>query len=258
MIISLTNKCLSECSHCMVDATPDGPVMDDITLKNTIKFINKLSLSIILISGGEITDHPNFYNFIKQIINDCNNSKFVLLSNGLFIKDKKKISMIKQLLENHDNILNLQIRTHERYYPNYNFIMSNKQNLLSINNKIQFYNDGINLLHMGRAKKNFQNEGLDKLPSCGNLFLLSKQKAVNNFKELLMYNQFRLNKFCKPYISCSGNIYAGESSQCVMIGNITDSFEKLFNNLKLLIPCNKCNGINNLSDEIKLVINKSI
>jgi len=67
MILFITNRCNSECSHCMHSCTATGDDMTDETFSQTIKFINEINPFVVSISGGEPTLHKNIIPIIERL-----------------------------------------------------------------------------------------------------------------------------------------------------------------------------------------------
>jgi len=239
MLLQITNKCFENCSHCMASASPDGQHMTNDTFVKTLDFIHRLQPMNVQITGGEPTSHPDFYDMCLEI---RKLSVFVFLeSNGSFIYDDEKYEKVSDLVKN--KMILLQVRTHPKYYPSYEKVWDNPK-IKALTN--HFFNDAIRLIPFGRAVKNHHDEiNWKAKPTCGNMFLMSRQTF--SFKDAV--RKMELNGFfCKPTISPSGDIHAGETTECVKIGTVTDSLDQLYDSIKNKIPCNKCNLANNIPD----------
>ncbi len=255
MLIDLTLKCNEQCTHCMVDALPTGKHMEEKTFIDLCGFLFIIKPPIVQISGGEFTLHTNFYEYIQRLTNMLPESMFLLESNGSFINDKDKVKKLKDLLSI-KNVYGLQIRTHEKYYPNFENTMKNQMILKSLHPKVMFFSDGIDeLVPIGRAKTNYPDNIATRRPQCSNVFLLIKQPAakITSFKELIFTLQ-RNGIFCKPMIDIEGNIRAGETPFCQKFGHITDSLDTLFNNIKKSVPCDACGLVKNYKPIEKSII----
>lgn len=132
MLVRITQRCQMQCPHCMVDAKPDGEHMTMETFKKVVVFISQNTLPIVLISGGEPTEHPQIREILR--ISKDNFKFIILISNGTFLKD----------LELRDYIISLgisvQITNDPRFYKTKiekfeHSLFSYEENLKS-NNKI--------------------------------------------------------------------------------------------------------------------------
>lgn len=86
MLIQITNKCHEGCAHCMQCSHPQGKHMDMATFKNALKFARFLGVSSYIITGGEPTEHPQFYEFCETLNRFIKGGKtvggFTITSNG--------------------------------------------------------------------------------------------------------------------------------------------------------------------------------
>lgn len=56
------------CSHCLENATPDGEHMSSETFKKVLNFMERINPTVVLITGGEPTDHPEFFEYMEQLM----------------------------------------------------------------------------------------------------------------------------------------------------------------------------------------------
>lgn len=123
MLIQITNSCSMQCPHCLQDSVPSEAHMKGIILNKALGLASRLGCNILSISGGEFTEHPEFYNLIKAA-----NSAYVLLhgpfwegvleSNGLFLGDREKTEKVLDLLET-TKFKTLQVTSVKGIYPKY-------------------------------------------------------------------------------------------------------------------------------------------
>lgn len=165
--------CNENCSHCMVNATPDGPHMSASTFVKALHFAKFNKQKIISISGGEPTLHPEFFKLMNILFTTIKNMEVgvVLESNGWWIEDENMKNRISRILDN-DQVLGMQISTNKKYYPNYEKIMSHQRDFENLHSKIKFTADwqGVDthLKYMGRAKNLMKKEDVTGLPNCMN------------------------------------------------------------------------------------------
>jgi len=219
MLVRITNHCQMCCSHCMVEAGPDGAHMSGEIYASALEFIRKFEFQIILIGGGEPTDHPDVLGFIDQAVDA--GIKPVLLSNGMFLEDKK---MTDEIIAR--DIL-VQITNDDRFYP---------KRVPIIEHKNFAYTDRIRMLSpYGRAVTN-KMETTRQSPMCFNLRSITRH--LRDFK-LAVLTLRGMGKMCTPSVNIDGSISAGESPSCHIIGTITDSNLKITNAV-CEMKCGKC------------------
>jgi hypothetical protein len=218
MLVKITTKCSMGCTHCMEEALPEGECMSMDIFEKTLSFIEKFydGLRIIMISGGEPTEHPEILKIIKRV----KDWYVILLSNGLFLSTSLRDPIL-------NSKINVQIYNDPRYYP---------IRIEPIVYPQLIFSDTINMLSpLGRAKKN-KMQCNRQAPLCFNL--RSCVRHTQSIQKGVMALRYR-GKFCSPSIDVFGNVHAGESRLCHTIGTIESSNDVLLNNL-LLMKCNKC------------------
>lgn len=230
MLIRITNSCTMGCSHCMVEATPDGEHMSTQTFIEAIDFSIKYDPYLILISGGEPTSHPHFLTFLKhvKVYKDYGKIASVLVaSNGKFLEDEVYTKEILKLG------IPFQITHDPRYYPH---------EIKKVEHDLLTYEDTLRLVSpIGRAVTNnipAQRQG----PLCFNLRSLCKN---HNSFNLAVGHLRSLVKMCTPSINVDGSVVAGEAPSCYKIGDIKSTNEELTQNLNNM-KCGKCGLYKNL------------
>lgn len=222
MIIRTTNKCIMNCNHCMIDANENGLHMDLNTFKKALKFNIIYDRFILIISGGEPTLHPEFIDILKLLYNYKTIGKVLILSNGLFLYDKKYTDEILSYE------IDIQITNDKKYYP---------KKIPEIKHRLLTYEYNIKKVSpFGRALKNKLYHNNFKGPHCFNL--RSCAYNSNNFKDAILKLRSNFN-FCTPTINIDGSISIGESTQCYTIGSIDHNEKDLFENI-LNATCDKC------------------
>lgn len=219
MLVTITNQCQMGCTHCMQDAQPIGQHMSLEVFKKSLTFIERF-YQIIMISGGEPTEHPLIFDFLNLVNSDW---YVILMSNGLFLKDKE----MKDRILSYEN-LNIQIYNDPAYYP---IRVENPRHPRIV------YGDKINLLSpFGRAVKN-KISSERQYPCCFNL--RSIIRSTQDFSKTI--NTLRLiGKMCTPSIGVNGEIYAGEAPTCYQIGSVDSSNKDLLLNTARMGSCNRC------------------
>jgi organic radical activating enzyme len=218
----------------MEDALPEGDRMSIETFLKARDFIERTyrSLKIVMISGGEPTEHPMLLDFIELL----KGWHVIVMSNGLFLSGDK--DYVERLLATN---ITLQVYNDSRYYP---IRVEPKKHP-----KIVF-GDKINLMSpFGRAVKNgFKSQR--QSPLCFNL--RSSARTLKDFSEAVLALRMS-GKMCSPSIDVFGNVLAGESRFCHKIGTVESSEEELLENL-LAMKCNNCGLENQLPVMLKNII----
>ncbi|PPC75032.1 hypothetical protein C4K68_22670 [Pokkaliibacter plantistimulans] len=93
----LTRKCNLSCSHCIRSSTPYFTEMIDVNFAfqiiEDLAFIRKES--VMLISGGEPTLHPSFYEIVEKSAK--NFKKVIINTNGLRFSQLRKVIDLKNV-----------------------------------------------------------------------------------------------------------------------------------------------------------------
>lgn len=266
MLIQITNSCSMQCPHCLQDSVSSEAHMKGIILNKALGLASRLGCNLLSISGGEFTEHPEFYSLIKAA-----NSAYVLLhgpfwegvleSNGLFLGDKEKTEKVLDLLET-TKFKNLQITSVKGIYPKYDKVKYYFNKALSRarfrelvrEGRIYFVEQIERMDDLGRAKVSVKYHKLASekpyLPTCINLALISRQ--VQNFRQAIGVLESQ-RKICSPFIDYEGNVHMGESRFCHKIGSVDDSIEDLYDNLVHSKLCGNCGAT---YENYKKLINK--
>lgn len=231
MIIKITNNCRMECSHCFQESIPGNNMhMDVKTFKNAIRLANQIKTNILMISGGEPTDHPEFKRFIKIAKDNFHGLQVLVLSNGMFIEEKPELIELVQY----------QITNDKRYYP---------KRIKTVEHKNLIYVDTLRKLEaQGRAKGKFK-ETTVLAPNCYNF-----RSVFNKYGDVvktLAVVQTVLHKFCNILVEWTGAIKLSELNCCEIIGDVeSSSIESLNEHMKNsdITKCNRCDKWKLLTD----------
>lgn len=237
MFIDITDKCTMECTHCMLNCkASNNNFMTQDTLEkifNTDFFKNAKTFNI---SGGEPTEHPDFFRILDRVLEKTNNQKVVtVISNGLWAYIDGYKEMLLERLDKHP-MLFVQVTHDPDFYP-YNIKWVDHQKILK--------EDHVeNLDRLGRAKnldeKFFKSRVERRLgPSCFNY------RSVLKDKKSLVETSYYLEsifKFCNTVFLPNGDFSPCECNRWI-VGNIHD--ENFIESatakaLKTIIPCNEC------------------
>lgn len=224
MLIRITERCHMGCSHCMIDAQPNGAHMYMGLYRRVIEFAKRMD-GIAMLSGGEPTDHPQILEMIRYALKK--KLITVVLSNGLFLHDDTK----------RDRYLKIgalwQVTNDKRFYPKAIPEVSHPN--LVIERRIRG-----ELIGLGRTK----SIGGKEAPGCFNL----RSCIVHGFSlRTAITHLRRVGKFCTPSINVDGTLAAGESNQCYRAGRIDCSLQSLVADLRDH-SCDRC-GLHHRLDE---------
>lgn len=238
MLVMITNRCNEGCRHCLSDCKPEGTDMSFETLKKVIEFRNFVGSKILILSGGELTIHPKWFE-ICDMLNEKHIS-FGLCTNGTWIECPEtvtKMGIVKRMMF----CAGIQVYTNKLYYKSYDFVKSHEKDFQRIGLKID-KNPIRSMKDLGRAKYDEECQKLienDKYSmSCLNTHLSALQvKGHELFVQALEMNGY----FCKPCIDPIGNIHMSESQLCPSMGNIVyESFDDIWSRISKSKPCGAC------------------
>jgi hypothetical protein len=226
MLVRITNSCTMNCSHCMIDANPNGEHMTRDIFLNAILFSIRYDPSMLFISGGEPTDHPDFIEYIQiaKLYQRRYNIPYILVaSNGLFLENESYAEEVLNLG------VHFQITNDSRYYP---------QKIRKIEHPYLLYEDTLRqIAPIGRAVIN-NLEIPPQSPMCFNL-RSSCIHFQDFFRAIYQLRTLPNPKFCSPSINVDGTISMGESNACYKIGTINSTGEKIIANINAM-KCGKC------------------
>jgi len=252
MLIEVTRKCMMECPHCMVCATPDGVHMDTKIFTRSIKFAKAIGDMSINISGGDPFYHPDIFKLIRYVADEFKGKVGIgIQSNGWWIEDEKLVSRIKHLLDQ-PYIFELQISSHSKYYKNHQFTLSHESDYRKLSNKVSFGTDWQILRYGGRAKNIMKPEEVVLGPDCLQYICyalgIDQRFKVNSMDTWIKMSRLH-GKFCIPYVDVYGRVKIGEMDDCQVLFNMNDHnifdnkfLNSIFKKIQGMIPCNNCHG----------------
>lgn len=252
MLIQITNSCSMGCRHCLQDSKVGEFNMSMDMVDKTISFISRTPAKVINISGGEPTEHPKFFEVLKEFCETLTAKQGYLIniiSNGSFILNDEKAREMKKFFIKYMN-LGLQICTHRDYYPRYNEIIDRLEDFKKIDSQVALaINPPIYIHQLGRAAEDsFSKEQAKKHRFTTSCLMASTTFWQLPFNIAILSMESRAH-FCTPLVDWRGNIHLSESWLCPSIGKV-ESFEK-FMDIVQFKPCGKC------ADYQKLLNNKT-
>jgi hypothetical protein len=230
----------------MIDATPDGEHMTDETFQAAFNKIKAWVPLVLLISGGEPTEHPKFIEYVREIkdffaldktIGNIADKRIVITSNGLFASDKDRFDEYMSLG------VQWQVVNDPRYYPIRVEPIKDKH--------VMFFNEIPSLIFpAGRALANNIEAGVTN-PKCFNMrnLVTTYQMPLPVAIKYMESN----GKFCSPLIKPNGDIILGESVLCKPFGNVRDSDVDLHTNI-INMRCNACGLFKNLPEDLRKMV----
>lgn len=242
MLIQITNRCRMMCPHCMDDARPDGGLMDfNTTFLNALKFA-KTCGGMLLLSGGEPTEHPDFMDMCKEVSKW--GFKFSVCTNGMWMFEPNQVyrfERIAKLL----GFCGAQIYTNPKWYRLHDKTVRKYEENLRKWTSLKVYldiNEIRGMSDIGRAETCAKAIEETKASPYHNMCLKTHVSAVQcndleTFTQILMYQ----GGFCKPLVDWEGNVHASESCLCQSFGNVnTELPGEIFDLIRAGRPCGKC------------------
>lgn len=257
MLIKITNYCSMGCSHCMEDSTVAGQHMTRETFLATLGLTERLEglawergiPRILLISGGEATEHPDIEWFLETA--HARGYHRLLITNGMWLDNPELRAKI--LRPDWPDLL-VQMTNDPRFYP------SAPKALPTDDPRVMFVPSLTVLVTLGRLKRSRLPKAppVRKGPTSFNFRSLTR--SLGDVREALFMLRARtlrgMSGHCSPSISSDGTIVAGETSNCFPIGNVHSSAADITRAM-LAMQCNKCGLVDDLSQQEKLAIGEA-
>lgn len=246
MIINITQHCTLRCPHCMQNAGPErSEMMSRDTFIQALRFAKNIGSKVVMLSGGEPTSHPEFFDFLELLIN----SDFIsvaVLSNGTFIRDHTFTEKFAQMVSKRDGFL-LQITSIKGLYTNYDEVHKpHLKALRMFGDKVALCDKSsdVQMKPLGRACSGEWYEEAKRIngfPSCINSSLILAQVAVFEGTGIGEFFE-RHQRFCLPMVSWNGDIRLGEAEQCKVVANISEPMSSIKQKLFSFRPCGGCDS----------------
>lgn len=246
MILYITTRCNSNCTHCLSSCDATGIDMTDEVLTTAIDFINRISPLAINISGGEPSLHADLLYIIKRLKHEVRpNSEFdvqpviSLITNGTFYTSDE--GFLQQLLETG---IFVQVTHDPEYYAN-SLTQSYITKLRKIKHgKFSFEEKVEHIIRLGKADANNLNAFPARIaPMCFNLRSLVALSQFD-FKRATREMEMRA-KYCSWAIRPDGSIILSEALTCTPVGYTTDSVQTITQNISQS-KCKECVYAKNL------------
>ena len=246
MIINITQHCTLRCPHCMQNAGPERKeMMSKEMFILTLQFAKNICSRTVMISGGEPTSHPKFFDFLKLLVESDFSVVFVL-SNGTFLKDHAFTERFADLVSKRSGFC-LQISSFKGLYANYDEVHKPNLKALRLFGEKAIVCDkpgDIQMKPLGRAcsgKWHDEAKRVNGFPSCVNSSLiLAQTKNMKGIGIGVLLENYR--RFCTPIVSWDGSIRLGESEQCKVVANISEPLSVINQKLCDFRPCGGCDS----------------
>lgn len=233
------------CPHCAINANRDGFHCNDWVVIKTMEFNKRYGIDVVVVSGGEPTQHPNFFNLFKKIIKET--KKVYLATNGTFLLNPALVTQLKFLLDDYNNF-DIQITSIKGLYPRYEeivplyykFIKDIDPNVIGRVYLVEqlFFLDE----NSGRAKNNdltaFRTGNKRVAPECFNLYAAAVQlPTLESVFEALQRRNF---SDCKMVVWPDGTIRPCALEDAPIVGNVYHNWDIVYRNLLAGRPCGVC------------------
>ena len=244
MLLQITNRCRMACPHCMDNADPNGPMMSMDTCQKAVAFAKDGGARLLIVSGGEPTEHPQLFDICRLISHAHLN--FSLCTNGMFMGDPRKEWALEKVTRL-GGYCGSQLYTNPKWYRLHRQTIEKYESNRAKYESWKILLDTTDIRAMkdiGRAKDNRQAlaeaEASPYHNSCLSACLTLAQAANPKDFFNLMFMQTR---FCTPMVDCMGKVHMSESWLCPSCGNVnTDSKEAIWLKMRQFRPCGGCIG----------------
>lgn len=255
MMIKITESCSMGCSHCMNDAQPCSAHMKRDTYNDALNFVIKYASGIVLITGGEPTEHPQFEQFLEMALEDSRIRQVTVTTNGVWLQTHEHYARMIEGLYGPRRCF-WQVTSDKRYYPT----LIDLENPVFGLESMVICEEVPKIYPQGRAKTN-NLPWEAKASKCFNARSITRQlyhRFMMSGKEVklqdictgLMAHGF----FCTPDIGIHGEIRLGESGLCPSCATIYDDEIQIISKI-LSFKCGQCEFINkNLPSNIRALI----
>lgn len=250
MLIRITDHCKMACNHCLVNATPKGQHMPMNLFIQAVALANKLNIKVLIISGGEPTDHPLYVDFMHYLTFNFH-GVVTVTSHGDFIEDEEAC----QRYFGQFPAVAYQITNDNRYYPK----ELNRARAAIIEKQYPFvifvWKIGGELFPQGRARRHLkitEENALGKASKCFNLRSLVHNPNIGSLYAAIKELESR-GRFCTPSININGSLSMGESNECPETAQVGQELQALTNAIKGS-QCNDCGMLSSLDPLYKEAI----
>ena len=257
MLIKTTNMCGMGCSHCFEDSTPAGTHMTEETFQRTLAFTRRIESPawkmgippLVLLSGGECTEHPDILKFIELVY--AEKMQPILISNGLWLNNPE---LRASILRPEWSSLLIQVTYDERYYPTKPPRVSDP--------RIAYVDSLTLLLPLGRLARKKGDRALPTKKSPSSFNLRSLTRSLGSFQQAVCMIRARAamgsSGHCIPSVSNDGDVMAGETRNCWKLGTVDSTEQELTQAVLDMGECNRCGLETGLAPEYRQALGLSV
>jgi hypothetical protein len=247
MLFLITERCSMNCPHCMIGAQAEGESASRATVIETLQFADDAGIKMINVSGGEPTEHPDFWDIFSLILRRGKKRFIVLATNGSWLKRPGFVQKLTHLQKQYP--FAIQVTAIKGLYQD----VQRTQTLFMANRRrfgmaVEIITQITCIDQLGRAQgKDWSHLGKSivggvlhkrRAPNCFNV--LSAARGSATLQQLVGLLEIGLANFCKPMVDWRGDIHIGECPECTTIGHVADSFENILSALQAAEPCGAC------------------
>ena len=243
MLLKISNTCAMACKHCMENSLPGtGEHMTEDIFRAALDCTARVEslarirtgYNLLLFSGGECTENPNFLHFL-DLAEKAGFMPFIL-THGLWLDDP---DLRAAILRPGRNVL-VQLTNDARYYPR-------RVPAYEPDPRIVPTDQIGTLLPLGRASGPGRIERLGaqakQAPSSFNFrsFVHAYKDiriAVMELRRIALSGRGWGN--CAPSISHDGSFVAGETRLCKKVGDVHSTVEALTEGVLNMGACDRC------------------
>jgi hypothetical protein len=240
----------------MEDSTILGEHMTEETFLKALGLTRRIELMawnsgippLILLSGGECTEHPDIVRFIEIVVGQGLTP--LLITNGMWLENKE---LREAILRSEWPQLFVQVTNDPRYYPTAPPRWEDP--------RITYIESLTAMLPLGRItrKKGEPLIPTKKAPSSFNLRSLTR--SFRSFEHAVCHLRVRAmtgsSGHCTPTISDNGDVLVGESRLCFKVGTVDSTNDELTAATLARGECNRCGLEAGLPQEHKRAIGLS-
>jgi hypothetical protein len=202
------------------------------TFERALGFIDRCSVKVLLLSGGEPFEHPDVFRMADMV--KAYAMEHVLMpafaSNGHFSSDSEKTEAVLRMG------IGVQVTCDPRYYK---MLLLPSDPLFR---KAQFtFEDTIRTTFPCRRTRENGIVATKNAPNCFNIRSTTRSMGLLQ-GQLLLALQGRV---CCPSINIDGTVVAGETDTCHPIGTVDSTVEEITEAL-CEMRCNHCGLVENL------------
>lgn len=252
MLIKITNRCGMGCSHCLEDSTPAGAHMTEDVFQRALQFTQRIEATawrqgappLVLLSGGECTEHPDIVKFIELV--ERAHMVPLLITNGMWLAD----DTLRKAILTPTRKMMVQVTNDARYYPSKPPRVQDP--------RITYVDSLTLLLPLGRLARKKGERALPTRKSPSSFNLRSVTRALGSFAAAVSMLRLRAAVghagHCIPSIADDGSVMAGESRNCWKLGTVDNTDAEITQAVLNMGACNRCGLEDNLTHEQKAAI----